>query len=1022
MASKPGTVAASTNPVWIALPMTLLVLTAGVRSASAGWDVKPDAAPEIKVGESAQPIPLPDGPEHWAWRPHVAQWVVVGGTGQFRDIHDVASGKRLCRIDLEKSTRRSPAEVVLDPHGVYALHHVSSTRFDAYFLRSGRRVGEIRLRNVAGKARLAGMNLGQKLVFIAPTGDDRLGYQLFNARNGRAAGERITQFTWSGEGAIAFSRGSKYLAVLSDATGKLFVMDPLRGVPVGEADGMAGRDHQYVCMAFSADGKQLAALDLQGPHVTVFDWSTGKVTADVPLDERAWQASERGGAEASVNLPVPAICWLADGSGWVIQGSRVVDAKTGKLRVLAGAGVQGVSLCKGLAISRPGRDALALAVGKPWWAGVPEGSADSDKPVQVAHMDDPKDKPDKTHRDPKDLGTSTPADPPMSTPETKLEPIRVGNNSVLIQAAGPLSKIDAKGVKYLDEGRGLWVSEPVDWAVKPDPAASVPDKPRPVSIPHQTSGGTNSLWFVGGGEAPMLVISSRRNPPSFNVLAEAIDRFVLSSGAHAGTAFLPEGFGVLDVSPTATRAVTFRPETEGGRSYGKDLAHRVDVWDITANGKHLFGWDNRLPEFVPPGHAVNKNKPGYSPYSQAKPALAYFPDDEHLVTFFKNHLVLWDIKEGKPLLCREFPHSAQFTLTPGGKYLVGASPKDVHFLDARTLERAGSIRAVEEDLGGSNITPSFSADGKVMVTAQHLGGGSVLARWDVATGRKIDSCLVPCAGDPTLIGTDTVLLGGWQYQGIGYLVNLDRKAVAWKYMMRNDHGASSLRRYPGGVLWIAGVTRAAQGREKRLVPWKLPDPKAAGAFASAKPTQPVLGVGSKVRLELSYNPPSRQKVTSRTDALKSLGDALARRGVTVDDSAKAEFRVSVSVRSGDSIKMLKSRDRFGLGIPGVGGKEVTVRKKVVHCRREFVDADGKVQWSSEYKLEKPGGSFSIAEGESISGKVEAMAWRSAADVACSPGLPQVIFPVDALKGIPESTMTDEGAQPMPEVRRNRRRK
>lgn len=1021
MACQPSSASSRTNSSWIALTATLWVLSAGLSPAQAGWGVTPDPAPEIKVDDSAQPIPLPDGPEHWVWRPNAPQWVVVGGTGQFRDIHDVTTGKRLCRIDLEKSTRSSPAEVYLDPRGVYALHHISASRFDAYFLRTGRRVGEIRLRNIAGKARLAGMNLGQKLVFIAPTGDDRLGYQLYNAGNGRAAGQRITQFTWDGDGAIAFSPGSKYLAVLADATGKLFVMDPLRGVPVGEADGVAGRDHQYVSMAFSSDGKKLAALDLKGPHVTVFDWSTGNVAADVALDERAWQAGTGRGADASVNLPVPAICWLADGSGWVIQGSRVVDAKTGKLRVLAGSGVQGVLLCKGLAISRPGRNALALAVGKPWWAGVPQTPNDADEPVQVAHRDNPKSTPDTTPRDPDGSGKTTPADPPVRRPDTSLEPIRVGNKSVLIQSAGRLSKIDTKGVKYLDEGRGLWVSEPVDWAVKPDPAPSLPDKPRPVSIPYGTTGGSSSLWFVSGDDAPMLVVSSRRNPPSFNVHAEAIDRFVLSTGAHAGTAFLPRDFEILDVSPAATRAVTYKRETEGGRAFGKDLAHRIDVWDISAEGKHLFGWDNRLPEFVPPNHGANRNKPRYSRYSQAKPTLAYFPDDEHLVTCFKNRLVLWDVKARKPLLCREIPNVSRFTLTPGGRYLVAAGSKDVHFLDARTLARAGSIITVDTSFGGGNLTPSFSADGKVMLTAQHINGGSVLARWDVATGQKIDACTVPAMGDPTLIGENTALLGGWQHQGTGYLVNLDRKAIAWKYMVRNYHGASSLRRYPGGVLWIAGTTRAAQGRDKRLVPWRLPDPKAADAFASAKPIQPVLGWGSKVRLELSYSPPSRQKVTSRADALKRLADSLSRRGVTVDDSAKAEFRMSVSVRSGDSIKMIESKDRFGLGIPGVGGKEVTVRKKVVHCRREFVGADGKVQWSSEYKLEQPGGSFSLREGESISRKVEEMAWSSAAGLACDTGLPAVIFPADALKDITESLMTDEGAQPMPQAHRKRRR-
>jgi WD40 repeat protein len=122
----------------------------------------------------------------------------------------------------------------------------------------------------------------------------------------------------------ALSAGGKYLALPSKKNDRVVVYDLSTGEAAGEA--MLPQKDLFGChgVAFSPDGKSLAALYPAGGGSRLFVWdmATGKLTADHKIAKSLQQVAPQG-----FGYQGPGLEWLSDSSGWLAFGALLIDAR-----------------------------------------------------------------------------------------------------------------------------------------------------------------------------------------------------------------------------------------------------------------------------------------------------------------------------------------------------------------------------------------------------------------------------------------------------------------------------------------------------------------------------------------------------------------------------------------------------------------------------------------------------------------------------------------------------------------------
>jgi predicted Zn finger-like uncharacterized protein len=306
------------------------------------WQVQPDPLPaDLTLPEKAEgriPItgypPLPNNVVDQVVFPTTpSPFVTVAVKGKRSDAHevwDLRTMKRVGVVDPQDPFTRAS----LSPDGAWfavpTFGIPASPGADVFAVADGRlhRVTVSTDRNRScDNIDFAGP--GQLLTFIfaldKPGGLDTL-IQVWDIKTHKEvrhfeADVALDRYAALDRNQRALSPGRRYLALASRKYDRVLLYDLTTGELAGELPLPAGA--KTLGLSFAPDGKQLAGLFQVGDTKRLLAWNLNAATASArfKLDQ-----------EAVPNVQVyqgPVLDWLPDGSGWVVYGRRIIDAKSG---------------------------------------------------------------------------------------------------------------------------------------------------------------------------------------------------------------------------------------------------------------------------------------------------------------------------------------------------------------------------------------------------------------------------------------------------------------------------------------------------------------------------------------------------------------------------------------------------------------------------------------------------------------------------------------------------------------------
>ncbi|TWT47045.1 hypothetical protein KOR42_42420 [Thalassoglobus neptunius] len=289
---------------------------------------------------------------------------------------------------------------------------------------------------------------------------------------------------------------------------------------------------------------------------------------------------------------------------------------------------------------------------------------------------------------------------------------------------------------------------------------------------------------------------------------------------------------------------------------------------------------------------------GFFPYDQGRsdggaPILwCEFLDDSHLFTMAEKQLTLWSVPEGKAVY-EVFLDSVQNwpVFSPGRKQLALLEGGGITVIASDT----GEVLARGDQLGlsGELSVVAYTADGTSLALLSSPPGGGEMAIIDTATGQLKTSFPLPMSGKTLQwYGNDFVLVDG------GYLVSVDKKAVAWIYNLDGLRIASQ----GGEKNWF--LSQIKSNDPYQLLNTPLPTSQAVNALASADPPiDLLLQPGGSIALDIQVpTPPNRGGFSQ--EVTEAMTRQFASHNVRIDPSSPLRLVIrGEHGKTGDGISL-----------------------------------------------------------------------------------------------------------------------
>ena len=563
--------------------------------------------------------------------------------------------------------------------------------------------------------------------------------------------------------------------------------------------------------------------------------------------------------------------WMPDGMGWLVDGTGVIDRQTG---------------------------------GIAWEFPRPPGSRGPRRLLDERRLLEASRDQGITYK----LAT---IDVPGEEIRTAAAALRAGGEVVDAELP-PLTPVDR------DSARKVTLpTTPVDWSLGFDPIAGTARQlaRKPISL---GPGQIQQVAFSGpkaGRAAALRYDTDGVARGSAGPYPHWVEHFDLLEGESLGRIDLP-GLGVLrGASPDGTRAAVQTSDS------------RLDVWSLD-DGQPLCGW--RLDGQI---------------------LWADFVDDDHLATFCEPDglLELWQLPQCRLVYALETGQAGSPLFSPGRKYLVVPHAGKYQFLDPLTGQTQGDLPAPagSEPYGDGRVnfgagrtvsapqknTVAFSSDRRQLAGALRGSTGTILAQWDLSSGRLVET--VPCAE----AGRMTAMRWAGPRQLLVFrrsdalLVDLDRKATVWQYRIASGN---PLGPAPDDRQW---VTIGSGAREAVfLAAFAYNDPAVLAQVDAALPPepQPVLAPGTPVTIDAGGVAAAGFSGDFHSRVEEDLRKSVQGAGLTVGGGQGV--RLVASVTRGESV----TREYKGFG--GSGRSSFSVTVSGTSSRAALVDAGGKVLW------------------------------------------------------------------------------
>ncbi|HEX5106476.1 MAG TPA: hypothetical protein VFV87_21805, partial [Pirellulaceae bacterium] len=837
----------------------------------AGWSARPDPPPapiEYKKGKISIPFPdraelrLPHGPSHFA----------LGTIDNFQasafQVFDLRNGKSIGKEVMTASEFGRQTEV-FSPDGRYLAAiqrpqgEAETTPVFVWSFITGdvHRTLELDGKHVNGQLRfgaphqLISLHNPDWENYVLTVWDLQTGNKLKEIRLPHGRGENQLR-----PESLSISPGGRYACLLIGK--QLGAIDLTTGEPAG-AITLGETPSSCEGTMFSPDGGELAVVVSQGSghHLYIFDFASGRVLLDKDYRGRLQHFFYNG----------PTIDWLPDKSGLVYAGHLLLERNTGEEvwvfpttdsnpRRLITAG-----------------DILVL---------LREGRTKALKTEELPEKDIAK----------------------------AMQAVREGGAAV-DSALPPISTADLFSATSATLPNGF-----VQWSVRPD-ISGTPPRGQEREILIAKEGETVQRMIFAGPEAGKVVVQKEVTRKAGTGRAQTrqivIERFDTTSGAKGNTVPLPNVYQLADVSPSGNLAVV-----AFARESGK--YDRLDVVGLSPK-KHICAWrpfgsePDKKPDDPLRRHFGNwgwSNDPKLVVW-------ASMIDDEHVLTInTAGKLVCWKIPECKAVYYFE-DFGEPLAMSAGRRYLAGGHFGEFRVFDALTGQCVGDLEAPA--LGSRAVRGGFRPDGEELAAVIDAGPDKMLVRWNLADGKIVQEIPIP----GVTVGFHSPFhfshngaRAGLEYRGDNflmlddqYLINLDKRAVAWRYHLSRGYFAVNS---PDQNTWY-GI-RKDNANDNSVFLTYMPTPSQSVKNKSdlvSLEQQLVLFPGKSVRLHIDLNGVGMGELTP--SVTKAVQQSLEARGFIVDPSAPLVFSMVAAQRStGESVGVYESSSPFGFHSPIFG--------------------------------------------------------------------------------------------------------
>ena len=887
-------------------------------------------------------------------------FVLVGQNGSNKESREVWNLVTGAKGGVVKGPRITGGTLGFSPDGAYVAwfrHEGGGGGIEVYDIQGKKTLGALAVDsnkfNVArvclptSKRVVALSNVHRSiLTWKLPAGD--LEWQITMGQNGQPDPRQ------------AFSPGGRFLAVVADfLTKAIDIYDLDKGEKAGAIE-FNGRGPDLFGMAFSRDGKELAAVYAdsftdKAERLVVWNVTDGAIVSDFELPNPEQRKRDMLSSKSSLQ-------WFPDGKRLLLNGQYVIDRESKSVVF----GFPKPSLDFATKLTRRVLSDTAIAA----WEGTNKSAALS--PLEVKADDiarakevaaagglmfDAKlpkltafDRAKATNRTAMDAAWKAAADPAPS--EGKFAgtiPLKSGDGRAR-ELEFSRTDIGIACVRMTDEEDATQ-------------AAIVGLVPRT----HIVTGNNRSRIRV-------------RIPP-VPCRSNWLELYDAAKRAPVGRIDIDFPCELMAVSPDGTRVLVQAIDGEG----------RLDVF--AADGTHIAGCRPFQDE---------------SEKQKREIASAVFLDTNAVAACsMDDRLIAFRLPSCEPIYAVD--DAGTLAVSPGGKLIATCAENKVELRDALTGESRGGV-PLEADVQALSFSPK--GDRLAVLTSGRKGTAVVVV--DLATGSPTTvptpqaiAPLVWCGENEVLLGspnTSDLIPGrkGVTVDRALMLVDLTRKAVLWSYIYGTQDHVTYGQKTFDGRLWLAG---SGKGKAGQITAVALPEPATTKLLVDKKfDAQALVRPGASVGLKFEVlSPPGIEGFAQKARAL--IEGAIKSNDLTIKEGAPVQLVVTIATANVTGNITLQS-----LG-GAARGPNITVQRKGAVVRIAYESA-GKAVWESKHDLSNDFfGITRLPEGKDAQTVLDEGMWQRALSILEKNLPPTHVFSAESARGLGTSRLAGDGTQP-----------
>ena len=762
----------------------------------------------------------------------------------------------------------------------------------------------------------------------------------------------------------AFSPGGRFLAVIADfLTKAIDIYDLDKGEKAGTIE-FAARGPDLFGMAFSRDGKELAAayadsFTENAERIVIWNVTNGAIVSDFELPNPEQRKRDMLSSKSSLQ-------WFPDGKRLLLSGQHVIDRESKSVVF----GFPKPSLDFATKLTRRVLSDTSIAA----WEGTNKSAV-------------------------------------LSPLEVKADDIARAKE---VAAAGGLM-FDAKLPKLTSFDRDKAANRTAmdaAWKAAADPGPS--DGKFAGTIPLKSGDGrARELEFSRPDIGIVCVRMTDEEDATQAAIAGLVPRTHLVTGNNRSRIRVrippvPCRANWLELYDAAKRAPVGRI----------DIDFPCELMAVSPDGSRVLvqaiDGEGRLDVFAADGTHVAACRPFQDEGEKQKReiASAVFLDVNIVAACsLDDHLIAFRLPSCEPIYAVD--DAGTLAVSPGGKLIATCAENRVELRDALTGEARGTV-PLEADVQAL----SFSPKGDRLAVLMAGRSGTAVVVVDLATGSSTTvptpqaiAPLVWCGENEVLLGSPNTSDMVSTRKGVNVdraliLVDLTRKAVLWSYIYGTQDNVTFGQKTFDGRFWLAGST--GKGKAGQITAIALPEPATTKLLGDKKfDAQALVRPGASVGLKFDVlSPPGIEGYAQKARAL--IEGAIKNNDLTIKEGAPVQLVVTIATVNASGTMTLQS---LGGGLRGPKPPDVTVQRKAAVVRIAY-ESGGKAVWVSKHDLSNDFfGITRLPDGKDAQTALDEGMWKRALSILEKNLPPTHVFSAESARGLGTSRLAGDGTRP-----------